>query len=67
MLGDLVRKQAIVRIAVVMSTLLKSGVVFVRAMNIAQRTTSNRVMGLALNQCESAVVAGGDIAAAAQS
>jgi len=38
-LGELARKQAIVRIAVVMSTLLKSGIVFVRAMQIAGQTT----------------------------
>ncbi len=62
--GDLARKQAIVRIAVVMSTLLRSGVVFVRAMEIAQKTTANRIMRTALMQCETAVSAGGDIAAA---
>jgi general secretion pathway protein F len=66
-LGELVRKQAIVRLAVVMSTLLKSGVVFVRAVQIAQRTTSNRVMRTALSRCERAVTAGGDIAAALES
>ena len=36
-IGELVRKQAIVRTAIVMSTMLKSGVVFVRAVQIAQR------------------------------
>jgi general secretion pathway protein F len=60
-LGDLARKQAIMRIAVVMSTLLRSGVVFVRSLQIAQTTTTNRVMRGALNQCERAVAAGGDI------
>ena len=43
-IGDLARKQAIVRIAVILSTLLKSGVVFLRATEIARRTTSNRVL-----------------------
>jgi type II secretory pathway component PulF len=63
-LGDLIRKQAIVRICVVTSTLLKSGIVFVRAIQIAQRTTSNLVLRDALNRCERAVLAGGDIAQA---
>jgi type II secretory pathway component PulF len=61
LLGDLVRKQAIVRVAIVLSTLLKSGIVFVRALQIAQRTTTNRILRDALNRCESAVTAGGDI------
>jgi type II secretory pathway component PulF len=60
-LGDLIRKQAIVRICVVMGTLLKSGVVFVRAVQIAQRTTGNRVLRAALVECERAINAGGDI------
>jgi len=60
--GDLVRKQAIVRIAVVLGTLLKSGIVFVRALQIAQRTTSNLVLRDALARCEHAITAGGDIA-----
>jgi general secretion pathway protein F len=61
LLGDLVRKQAIVRIAVVLSTLLKSGIVFVRALQIAQRTTTNRVLRDAMQRCETAITAGGDI------
>jgi general secretion pathway protein F len=61
LLGDLVRKQAIVRIAIVVSTLLKSGIVFVRALEIAQRTTTNLVVRDALIRCERAITAGGDI------
>ncbi len=64
MLGDLVRKQAIVRIAIVISTLLKSGIVFIRALEIAQRTTRNRVIRGALERGEKAISAGEDIAAA---
>jgi type II secretory pathway component PulF len=60
-LGDLIRKQAIVRICVVLGTLLKSGVVFVRAVQIAQRTTTNLVLREALVECERAINAGGDI------
>jgi type II secretory pathway component PulF len=44
-----------------MGTLLKSGVVFVRAVQIAQRTTGNRVLREALVECERAINAGGDI------
>jgi type II secretory pathway component PulF len=61
LLGDLVRKQAIVTIAVVLGTLLRSGIVFVRALQIAQRTTGNRVLRDALSRCEIAITAGGDI------
>jgi type II secretory pathway component PulF len=61
LIGELVRKQAIVRISVVLGTLLRSGIVFVRALQIAQRTTSNLVMREALADCEKAVTAGGDI------
>jgi type II secretory pathway component PulF len=61
LIGDLARKQAIVRVAVVMSALLKSGIVFVRAMQIAQQTTGNLVIRDALRRGELAVTAGGDI------
>lgn len=62
--GDLVRKQAIVRLSVVLATLLRSGVVFVRALQIARRTTPNLVLNRALAKCEEAVGAGRDISAA---
>jgi type II secretory pathway component PulF len=61
LLGDLVRKQEVVRIAIVMSTLLKSGTVFLAAVGIAQRTTRNLVIRDALGRCAKAVSAGGDI------
>ena len=64
LIGDLTRKQAIVRIAVVMGTLLKSGIVFIRAMEIARRTSSNLVLRDALGRCGRAVAAGGDISLA---
>jgi type II secretory pathway component PulF len=51
-----------VRVAVVLSTLLKSGIVFVRSLQIAQRTTDNLVIRDALHRCEIAITAGGDIA-----
>ena len=61
LLGDLIRKQAIVHVAVVLSTLLRSGIVFVRALQIAQRTTGNLVLRDAMRRCEVAVSAGEDI------
>jgi type II secretory pathway component PulF len=60
-IGDMLRKQSVVRVAVVVSTLLKSGVVFVRAIQIAQRTAGNLVLQDALARLENAVTAGADI------
>lgn len=64
LLGDLIRKQAIARMSMVMATLLRSDVMFVRAVRIAQRTVNNLVLRNALVECENAVYAGRDIAAA---
>lgn len=60
-IGDLTRKQAIVRMAVVMAALLRSGIVFVRAVQIAQRSTKNLVLRDALSRVEQAVTSGRDI------
>ena len=62
--GDLIRKQAIVRLCVILSTLLRSGMVFIRAIQIARKSVPNAVMNDALRNCEEAVVAGRDISAA---
>jgi type II secretory pathway component PulF len=62
--GPLARKQAVVRVAVVLSTLLRSGVVFLTALQVARRTVGNAVVADALARCEQAVAAGGDIAEA---
>ena len=64
--GDLARKQAIVRLCVVLSTLLRSGLVFVRSLQIARRTTGNLVLVDALDRCEQAVMTGRDISASLQ-
>jgi general secretion pathway protein F len=64
LVGELARKQAIVRIAIVVSTLLKSGIVFLRALEIAQRTTRNLVLRDALERGGKAITAGEDIAVA---
>ena len=61
-LGDLIRKQSIARLSMVIAALLRSDIPFVRAVQIAQRTTSNRVLRGALIACERAVFAGRDIA-----
>lgn len=63
-LGDLLRKQAVVRIAFIMSTLMRSGITFERALAIASRSTSNTVLRDALRACEQAVLAGRDIGVA---
>lgn len=61
-LGDMSRKQAMVRIALVISTLLRSGIVFDRSLEIAQKSTRNLVLRDALERCQKAVYAGRDIA-----
>ncbi len=63
-LGELIRKQAIARMSMVMATLLSSDVAFVRALRIAQRTVGNVVLRDALATCERAIYAGRDIAGA---
>ena len=66
LIGELARKQALVQVSVVLSTLLRSGVVFIRALQIAQRTAGNVIIRQALGECETAVSAGSDIGAAMQ-
>jgi len=67
LLGDLIRKQAISRMSMVIATLLKSGLMFVRAVQIARKTVRNKVLSGALEVCEKAVVAGQDISVALES
>ncbi len=64
LIGELIRKQTIARMSMVMAALLKSDLPFVRAVRIAQRTVGNRVLRNALVACEEAVVAGRDISIA---
>jgi type II secretory pathway component PulF len=61
LLGKMALKQSIARIAMVVSTLLRSGVVFVRAGEIAARATKNEVVREALQNGLDAVTAGRDI------
>jgi type II secretory pathway component PulF len=66
-LGPMIRKQATARVAIVIATMMKSGIVFVRALQIAQRSTPNLAIRTALERCEAAVGAGQDISKALQS
>jgi len=63
-LGPIIRKQSVARLSIVLATLLRSGVEFVPALRIAKRTTPNLAIQQALTDCEQAVSAGTDIAAA---
>lgn len=60
--GELIRKQAMVRIAVTLATLTRSGMPFIEAVRIVRRTMPNLVIHDALADCEDAVGAGRDIA-----
>lgn len=64
LLGELVRKQAVARVAMVMATLLRSGLTFVDALKLTQKLVRNSVLRQALIDCETAVYAGRDIAEA---
>ncbi len=66
LIGSLLCKSQIVRLTVILETLLQSGVVFVRALQVARKSTRNVVLADALLRCETAVSAGRDIAPALQ-
>jgi general secretion pathway protein F len=61
LVGPMAQKQEIARIAMIVSTLMKSGIVFLQSLETAARTTKNRVIGRALLQGRDAVMAGRDI------
>jgi len=62
LVGDLVRKENTSRMAVVMATLLRSGLVFDEAVRITRQTLRSTVFRRALAEYERAVVAGRDVA-----
>jgi type II secretory pathway component PulF len=64
LLGQMIRKQAIVRMATVIATLMRSGVTFERATDIAAASTANLTMRSALLKVGEAVRSGSDIAEA---
>ena len=63
-IGPIVRKQETVRVATVVHTLIDSGVAFLSAIEIAQRTVRNRVFKEALATIGESVGTGQDIAEA---
>jgi len=67
LVGSLMMKSSVVRIAIIVETMLQSGVVFIRAIQLARKTTRNVVIQDALLRCETAVSAGREIAPAMQS
>ncbi len=64
LVGSLVRKQAVVRIAMIISTMMRSGLVFLKALEVARRSTNNLVIRGALDDCKDAVHGGRDISEA---
>lgn len=63
-LGDMASKQAISRIALVISVLLRSGIEFLRSLEVAGRSAHNRVLEGALEQAGREIQAGQEIGAA---
>ena len=57
-LGSMARKQAIARLSLIIATLLRSGVEFLAAAEIAARSTKNLAIRDALMRCHDAVVSG---------
>ncbi len=66
-LGPMIRKQEIARVAAVIATMMKSGITFLRAVEIARRGVRNLAVSDALARCEAAVSAGRDISTALES
>ncbi len=64
LVGTLIRKQAMVRIAMIISTMMRSGLVFLKAIEVAKRSNRNMVIQKALDDCKNAVHGGSDIAEA---
>ena len=61
LIGPMARKQGVARIAMVISTLMKSGIEFVRAVEVTARSTSNLLLREALEQSCRDIGAGRDI------
>ncbi len=60
--GDLLRKAETARFAGIMATLLRSGVQILDAINISQRTLTNRIIANSLGQVHDSVREGGGLA-----
>lgn len=61
LIGSMARKQTIARIALVLSTLIRSGIVYLKAVEIVVRSTSNVVFRDALEQSAKEVASGIEI------
>jgi len=61
LLGTMIQKQAISRVAFVMATLLRSGVVYLTALDFAAKATKNTLLRKALHDSGQAVSTGTDI------
>jgi type II secretory pathway component PulF len=60
--GELVRKQLLARLVSILAVLLRSGIPFIQALEIASGLVRNRVIREALGHCRAAVESGQDIA-----
>ena len=67
LLGEMGRKQEISRIALVVATLMRSGVDFLESIEITKGTTKNVLLMAALEDCATEVKAGKDIGKALKS
>jgi general secretion pathway protein F len=63
-LGPMLVKQSVARIAMIVSTLLRSGIVLTSAFDLAARSTENRILREALEECSKRMGAGQDVAEA---
>jgi len=61
LLGSMIRKQAVSRLAMVMAALMRSGMVYLKALEIGARTTPNAIIQSALSESGELVTAGRDI------
>ncbi|HEU0069034.1 MAG TPA: type II secretion system F family protein, partial [Nitrospiraceae bacterium] len=60
-IGPMARKQEIARMALVVASMMRSGIVFLQSLAIASRSTGNLLMREALDQCHDQVISGRDI------
>jgi type II secretory pathway component PulF len=63
-LGPMLVKQGVARIAMIVGTLLRSGIVLTNAFDLAGKSTSNRVLRSALEECGQRMGAGENVAEA---
>lgn len=66
LIGPMAVKQGVSRIAMIIGTLSRSGVELTRAVELAERSTSNRVFKRALRQAGERIAAGEEVAEALQ-